>query len=225
MDRLLNSNGVDITTLLIFEKYFRTPKQRERLCSLIEQNPIPTLDGYLVLARFRADQNEQEKGREMLMLARAMQYAEKGNNVKAQEIENLAKKLGDESLTDSPISDEIFRKTGFINAEEVDGQISVERNLDEPLLFYRRLGEGELHTITLRVIRSQQPSPVRSYHLLTVEKRKGNSSSVEEDGKMETNGIWAVDSHLHSFADEGKSIHLKIESLVDERFRFTITEE
>jgi len=225
MDWLLDSNDVDLKTLLIFEKNFRTPQQRERLCSLIEQSPVPTLDGYLVLARFRADHNEREKGCEMLMLARAMQYAEKGNNVKAQEIENLAKKLGDESLTEAPISDEIFRKTGFINAEEIDGQISVKRNLDEPLLFYRHLDDGELHTITLRVIRSQEPLPMRSYRLLTVEKRKGSSSSVEEDGKMEPNGTWIAKFYLQSFANEGKSIHLKIVSLVDERFCFIVTNE
>jgi len=225
MDWLLDSNDVDLKTLLIFEKNFRTPQQRERLCSLIEQSPVPTLDGYLVLARFRADHNEREKGCEMLMLARAMQYAEKGNNVKAQGIENLAKKLGDESLTEAPISDEIFRKTGFINAEEIDGQISVKRNLDEPLLFYRHLDDGELHTITLRVIRSQEPLPMRSYRLLTVEKRKGSSSSVEEDGKMEPNGTWIAKFYLQSFANEGKSIHLKIVSLVDERFCFIVTNE
>ncbi len=225
MARLLDSNDVDVKTLLIFAKYFRTPQQRERLCSLIEQSPVPTLDGYLVLAGFKADNNEQEKGREMLMLARAMQYAEKGNNVKAQEIENLTRQLGDESPAETPISDEILRKAGFINAEDINGQISVEKKLDEPLLLYRRLDGGELHTITLRIIRSQEPLPVRSYRLLTMEKRKGSSSSVKEDGKMEPNGSWIVESHLHSFSDEGKSIHFKIESLVDERFRFTITQE
>jgi hypothetical protein len=225
MDRLLNSNDVDVMTLLIFEKYFRTPRQRERLCSLIEQCPIPTLDGYLVLARFLADNNEQEKGREMLMLARVMQYTEKGNNIKAHEIVNLAKKLGDESLPDAAIGDEIFRKTGFINTENIDGQISVEKKLDEPLLFYNRLDGGELHTITLRVIRSKEPSPMRSYHLLIVEKRKGRSSSVEDDGKMEPNGTWTAKFDLNSLAVVGKSLHLKIESLADERFRFTVTDE
>jgi hypothetical protein len=178
-----------------------------------------------VLANFLVDHNEREKGREMLMLARAMQYTEKGNNVKAREIENLAKKLGDESLTEAPISDDILRKAGFINAGEIEKQISIERNLDEPLLFYWQLDDGELHTITLRVIRSKEPSPVRSYCLLTVEKRKGGSSSVEEDGKVEPDGSWIVDSHLHSFADGGKSVNLQIQSLVDERFRFTIIEE
>jgi len=225
MDQLLDSNNVEIKTLLIFEKYLRTPEQRERLRSLIEQSPIPALDGYLVLSCFWADHNEPEKGREMLMLARAMQYAERGSNVKAQEIENLAERLGDESLTEVAISEEIFHKTGFINAVEIDEQITVERGLDEPLLFYRHLDDGELHTLTLRVIRSQEPLPVRSYRLLTVEKRKGSSSSVEKDGRIESDGSWIAEFYLHNLTYEDKSIHLKIESLDDERFRFIVTTE
>jgi hypothetical protein len=223
MDRLLDSNDVDVKTLLIFEKYFRTQEQRESLCSLIEKSPIPTLEGYLVLARFLEDNDRQEKSREMLTLARAMQYAEIGSNVRAQEIENLAGKLGDESLTDSPISDEIFRKARFIHTEEVQQQITEERGLDEPLLFYRRLDYGQLHTLTLRVIRSHEPSQVSSYRLLIVEKRKGSSSSIKKDGRIESNDRWIAEFYLDSFANEDKSIQVNIESLADERFRFTIT--
>jgi hypothetical protein len=225
MDRLLDSNDVGVKTLLIFEKYFRTKEQRERLCSLIEHSDVPSLEGYLVLARFLEDDDQQVESREMLMLARAMQYAEKGSNVRSQEIENLAHRLGDESLTDSPISDEIFRKAGFINAEKVREQITEERGLDEPLLFYRHLNDGELHTLALRVIRSHEPSQVGDYRLLTVEKRKGNSSSVQEDGRIETNDRWIAEINLDSFANDDKSIQVNIESLADERFRFIITRE
>lgn len=223
MDKFLNIDNIEIKTLLIFEKYFRTREQREHLCSLIEQSPVPSLDGYLVLTRFWVDNNEPKIARKMLMFARAMQYAEKGNNVKAHEIENLAERLGDESLTEVAISDKIFCKTGFINTDEIEGQITVERGLDEPLLFYRRLDDEELHTLTLRVIHSQEPLPVRSYRLLTVEKRKGSSSSVEEDGRIEPNDNWVAEYHLHNLTDKDRSIYLKIESLVDERFRFIIT--
>ena len=225
MDQFLNAGNIEINTLLIFEKYFRTSEQRERLCSLIEQSPVPSLDGYLVFTRFLANNNQPEKAREMLMFARAMQYAEKGNNVKAHEIENLAEKLGDESLTEVVISDKIFCKAGFINTREIEEQIIVERGLDEPLLFYRRLDDGDLHTLTLRVIRSQEPLPVKPYHLLTIEKRKGSSSSVEEDGRIGPNDNWIAEYHLHNLTDKDKSIYLKIEDLVDERFRFIITTE
>ena len=43
MDALLDS-GVEMKTLLIFQKYFRTPKQLERLQSIIEKSPVNMLD-------------------------------------------------------------------------------------------------------------------------------------------------------------------------------------
>ncbi len=51
MDALLDSD-VEMKTLLIFEKYFRTPKQLERLQSIIEENPVNTLDESLMLTRY-----------------------------------------------------------------------------------------------------------------------------------------------------------------------------
>jgi len=224
MDELLDSS-VGGNTLLIFKEYFRTPRQRERLCSIIKESSTPLLDGYLVLAGFWIDRGELEKGREALMLARAMQYAEKGNNVKAQEIENLVEKLGDESLAEVTISEEIFCKTGFVNANEIDELTIVERELDEPVLFYRLLDDGELQTLALRIIRSREPLPSTTYRLLTVEKREGSSSSSEKDGTLDLNGGWVAECYLHSLTDEDKSMHLKVESLDDERFRFVVTTE
>ena len=224
MDKLLKSN-VDVDTLLVFHEYFRNPEQRECLLSLFEQSPVPSLDGYIVLARFLADRGELEKGRESLMLARAMQYAEKGNNVRIQDIENLAEKLGDGSIAEVAVTEETFRKTGFLNANEIDELTIVERGLDEPLLFYRLLEDGELQTVALRIIRSREPLPLMPYHLLMVEKRQGSSSSSEKEGNAEPNGDWNAESYLYSLTDEGKSMHLKIESLKDEKFRFVITTE
>ena len=224
MDKLLKSN-VDVDTLLVFHEYFRNPEQRECLLSLFEQSPVPSLDQYIVLARYWADRGELEKGRESLMLARAMQYAEKGNNVRIQDIENLAEKLGDGSIAEVAVTEETFRKTGFLNANEIDELVIVERGLDEPLLFYRLLEDGELQTVALRIIRSREPLPLMPYHLLMVEKRQGSSSSSEKEGNAEPNGDWNAESYLYSLTDEGKSMHLKIESLKDEKFRFVITTE
>ena len=53
MDALLDGD-VELKTLLVFEKHFRTPKQLERLQSVIEDGPVNTLDGYLMLARYWA---------------------------------------------------------------------------------------------------------------------------------------------------------------------------
>ena len=159
------------------------------------------------------------------MLARAMQYAEKGSNVRTQEIENLAEKLGDESLIEVAVSEEVFRKTGFLNANEIENLMIVERGLDEPLLFYRLLEDGELQTVTLRIIHSRESLALLSHRLLMVEKRKGSSSSSEKEGTLKQDGSWVAESYLLGLTDENKSMHLRIESFDDEKFRFIVTTE
>ncbi len=221
MDALLDCN-VEIKTVLIFEKYFSTPQQLERLRSIIEQSPVRTLDGCLMLARYWTDRGEMEKGRESLLRARAMQRTEKGHNVRAEEIKNLAKKLGDENLAEVPVTEEIFREMGFINIEQLTEPMEIERSINEPVLFYQRLDDGELKTFALRVIRSQEPSYSVPYQLLTVESQKGSSSSSENGGKVKPDGVWIVDTSINALASQSKSIQLTINCLDNERFLFAI---
>ena len=222
MDALLDSD-VEIKTLLVFEKYFRTPKQLEHLRSIIEQSPVHTLDGYLMLARYWADRDETDKGRESLLRARAMQRTEKDHNVRADEIKNLAEKLGDESLAEVPIAEEIFRQMGFINPEQLMEPVEIEKPINEPILFYRCLGDGELQTFALRIVRSQESSYLVPYYLLTVESRKGSSSSSENGGKVKPGGIWVADTSINALTAESKSIQLQVKSLGNEHFLFAIT--
>ena len=221
MDALLDSD-VEIKTLLVFEKYFCTPVQLERLQSIIEDSPVNTLDGYLMLARYWAQRGQTDKGREALLRARAMQRAEKSHNVRADEIKDLAEKLGDGSLAKVPVDEEIFRQMGFINPEQLKEPIEIEKSINEPVLFYRRLSDGELQTFALRIIPSQEPSYPASYNLLTVESGKGSSSSSENCGKIMPGGVWSVDTSINALADEGKTIQLRIKSLGNERFLFAI---
>jgi hypothetical protein len=221
MDVLLDSD-VDMKTLLVFEKYFRTSEQRERLRSIIEQSPVHTLDGCLVLARYWMDRGELDKARELLLRARAMQRAEKEHNVKAQEIKSLAKKLGDEGLADVPIDERILHDLGFVNVEQLTEPLEIKRALDEPVLFSRRLDSGELRTFALRVIRSREPLSPVPYRLLTVEKSKGSSRSSETGGRIESDGIWVAESNLYDLAGENKSPQLKIECLGNEHFLFAV---
>ncbi|MGB2866395.1 MAG: PLD nuclease N-terminal domain-containing protein [Sedimentisphaerales bacterium] len=222
MDALLDSD-VEMKTLLIFEKYFRTPEQLEHLRSIIDESPVNTLDGCLMLARYWADRGETDKGRESLLRARAMQRTEKDHNVRADEIKSLAGKLGDVSLAEVPVAEEIFRQMGFINPEQLNEPVEIERPINEPVLFYRRLGDGELQTFALRIIRSQESSYLAPYHLLTVESRKGSSSSSENGGKVKPGGIWVVDTSINALTDESKSIQLQVKSLGNEHFLFAIT--
>ena len=224
MDKLLDID-VDIKTLLVLKEYFQTSEQRARLCSFIEQSSAHMLDGYLVLTEYLINRGELERARETLMLARAMQYAQKGNNVKAQEIENLGERLGVENLAEVAVTEEAFREIGFINVEEIDNRMVAERELDEPLMFYKLIEGGQLQTLTLRIVNSREPLPSTSYRLQTVEKRRGVSSSSEKDGTLGPNGKWIAESYLQSLTEDGNSLHLIIESLEDEKFRFTVTTE
>lgn len=224
MDTLLDT-GVDIKILLVFKEYFESPEQRERLCSILEKSSVHTLDGYLVLTEYWIDKGEPEKGRETLILARAMQYAQKGNNVKAQEIEDLAERLGIENLKEAAVTEEAFKEIGFINVKEINRKMVTEKGLGEPLLFYKSDGDGEFQTLTLRIVNSREPLPSTSYHLQMVEKRRGISSSSEKDGTSGPNGGWTAESYLQSLTDDRKSLHLTVESLEDEKFRFTVTTE
>jgi hypothetical protein len=222
MDALLDS-GTEMKTLLIFEKYFRTPNQLERLQSIIEQSPVNTLDGSLILAHYWADRGQIDKGRESLLRARAMQRTEKGHNIRADEIKSLAGKLGDENLAQVPVAEEVFRRMGFINPEQLKEPVEIEKSVNEPVLFYHHLDDGELQTFALRIIRSQESSYPAPYQLLTVESRKGSSSSSENGGKLKPGGIWVVDTSIDAFTDESKSIQLQVKSVGNEHFLFAIT--
>ncbi len=222
MDALLECD-VETKTLLIFEKYLRTPGQLERLQSVIEQSPINTLDGILMLANYWADRGQIDKGRESLLRARAMQRTEKGHNIRAQEIKSLAGKLGDEDLAEVPVAEEVFRRMGFINPELLKEPVEIEKSVNEPVLFYNRLDDGELQTFALRIIRLQESSYSAPYQLLTVESREGSSSSSENEGKIKPDGIWVVDTSIDAFTDENKSIQLQVKSLGNEHFLFAIT--
>jgi hypothetical protein len=222
MDALLNSN-VEIKTLLVFEKYFHTPMQLERLECIIEQSAVQSMDEYLMLARYWAQRGRMDKGRASLLRARAMQRTEKSHNVRAEEIKNLAEKLGDASLAKVPLDEEVFRQVGFINTRQLKKPIKMEKSVDEPVLFYRPLGDGDLQTFALRVIRSQESSLSAPYHLLTVESRKGSSRSSENSGRVKSGNVWGADTSINALADESKSLQVRVKSLSGEHFLFTIT--
>jgi len=222
MDTLLES-GVEFETLLVFEKYLRTPEQRERLRGIIEQSPIRTLSGFLVLARFWADNGRKEKGRDALLHALALERSEKAQNARSLEIKRLARKLGDEGMIEAPLAENVLLDVGFTNAEKLSEPLVVEKGLNEPVLFYRRVDSGGFQTLALRVIRSREPSSAAPYQLLTIAKRRGSSTVNETDGSLRPGGAWVSESSLQDFSAENKSAQCKIKCLGNERFAFTIT--
>lgn len=225
MNRAMNSLlGCDaqFETLLVFEKFFRSAEQRERLKSIIEKSPVCTLNGCLVLAGFWAESGDTAKGRDALLHARALERAEKGHNARLKEITSLAKKLGDEALAEVPLTEDVLLDVGFTNAEKLAEPLEVERGLNDPVLFYRRLDAGGFQTLALRVIRTREQSSHAPYQLLTIQKHRGSSSVNETDGILMPGGGWISESSLSDFSGDGKSAQCKIKCISNERFAFTI---
>jgi len=221
MDALL-AGQTDIRTLLAFERYF-TPEQLERLGTVVEASPLCTLDRFLVLGRYWAARGQMDQGRQCLMRARALLYAEKEPDAKSQEIRSLAKKLADESLADAPMSEETLGGVGFVSAGQLTEPLKAERGPDEPVLLYRRLGNGQFHTFALRVTRSRDASSSASYVLLVIESREGRSSSSEAAGADGPNGAWGAEFTLQNLTGEGKSTKLTVESVGNQRFLFVVS--
>ncbi|MBN2267400.1 MAG: hypothetical protein JW725_03615 [Candidatus Babeliaceae bacterium] len=86
----------------------------------------------------------------------------------------------------------------FINPEQLKEPVEIEKAIDEPVLLYCNLGDGELQTFSLRIIRSQESSYSAPYYLLTIESRKGSSSSSKNGGKVKPGGIWVADTSINA---------------------------
>lgn len=220
MDALL-AGQTDVRMLLAFERYF-TPEQLERLRAVVEAVPAYSLDESLMLGRYWAARGQMDKGRQCLMRARALLYAEKEPDAKSQEIRSLAKKLADESLADAPMSEETLRDVSFVNAGQLTEPLKAEKGPDEPVLLYRRLGNGQFHTFALRVTRSRDASSSASYVLLVIESREGRLSSSEAAGADGPGGAWKAEFTLQNLTGEGKSTKLTVESVKSRRFLFVI---
>jgi hypothetical protein len=221
MDALLEC-GPQAKTLLAFERCFCTPEQAERLRAAIEANHLCTLDGFLVLGRYWADRGQMDKARESLMRARALQLAERQRNAKSRAIRALAKKIGDPSLAEIPVSEQVLCDVGFVNAGQLSGPLEVERALDEPVLLYRRLDDGRLRTVALRVVHSRDVASAELYGLLAVDGRDERTNASETGGTAGPDGSWAADFLLHGAAAESDFARATVKSVGNERFLFVI---
>lgn len=220
METLL-AGQTDVRTLLAFERYF-TPEQLDRLQTIVEAAPAFSLDGSLMLARYWAARGQTDKARRYLTRSQALLCSEKEPDAKLQEIRSLAKKLADESLMEVPVSEEVLREVGFVNAGQLTGPLKAEKGPDEPVLLYRRLANGQFHTFTSYVTRSHDASSPAPWVLLVIENREGRSSSVEIGGAARPQGAWDAEFTLQSVMDEGKSAKLTVESMKNKRFLFVI---
>ena len=221
MDALLGCE-TPVRTLLAFERYFRTPEQAERLRAAIETHHVCTLDSSLALGRYWAGRGQTDKAKESLMRARAMQRAERQRSARSRAIRALAKTLGDASLAEAPVNEQVLRDVGFVDVGQLSEPLEVEKAFDEPVLLYRRLDDGRLRTVALRVVYSREVASAGQYVLLSVDGRDERTNAGETTGTAGADGSWAAELLLHGGAGEREFARATVKCAGNERFSFVI---
>ncbi len=211
-------SDADIDTKLIFENYSNDESVKQLLFDSVESQQVKTMDGHLMIGRYYANRDKMVKATEALMMARALGRAEHKHNPSGNEIKELAKKIGDESLTKADIGIEYYKRSGFMNISTLENGKVYERAVDEPLMFYAAPAENEddnQSDIKTVVVRIRKMTGVEDeYEVETIKKQNG-SSSLGKSALMES-------IFLHSSSGRRDSFTLAMEKLEDERFKFTV---
>lgn len=152
------------------------------------------------------------------MMARALGRAEHKHNPSGNEIKELAKKIGDESLTKTDIGIEYYKRAGFIDLSTLENGKVYEWAVDEPLMFYTTPSENEgndQNDIKTVVVRIRKMTGVEDEYEVETIKKQGGSSSLGKSALMES-------IFLQSSSGRKDSFTLAMEKLEDERFKFTV---
>ncbi|HUV63572.1 MAG TPA: hypothetical protein VMW24_06705, partial [Sedimentisphaerales bacterium] len=215
--RRLFGSDADLETKLIFDNFSSSENVKQLLFDSVESQPVKTMDGYLLLARHYAGKEDMAKATEALMMARVMARAESEHHPAGNEIKELAKKIGDESLATANIGIEHYQRAGFIDISTLEDGAVYERALDEPLLFYTLPEEQEdadkndIKTIVMRI--REVLGTEDQYEVEKIEKQRSFSSR----GK---NGL-NQSIFLGGSAGGDTSLRLEVKKLEDGRFRLT----
>ncbi len=217
----LFASEADIDTKLIFENLTADQSVKQLLFDSVESQQVKTMDGHLLIGRYYADKEQMAKATEALMMARAMGRAERKHNPDENEIKELAKKIGDDSLAKAEIAVEYYQRAGFIDISTLEDGVVYERAVDEPLMFYDvstdevGVEKAEIKTVVIRI--SKVIGTEDEYEVETITKQAG-SSSVGKSGL--TGSIFFHDSMGHK-----ELLRLGVEKLEGERFELTVRKE
>jgi hypothetical protein len=215
------ASDADIDTKLIFENFRTDESVKQLLFDSVESQQVKTMDGYLLIGRYYADRDEVAKATDALMMARAMGRAERKHNPAENKIKELAKKIGDESLTKEEVAEEYYRRAGFVTFSEVENGKAYERAADEPLMFYTIPADEEgidkvkIKTIVIRIIKMIGTEDEYEVERIT---KQGGGSSVGKSG-------WTGRIYFHDSTGHKKLFSLGIEKLEVERFKLTLRKE
>lgn len=217
----LFSSDADIDTKLIFENYGHDESVKQLLFDSVESQQIKTMDGYLLTGRYYAGKKEIAKATDALMMARAMGRAERKHNPAEDEIKELAKKIGDESLANGEVALEYYQRAGFVDISTMENGKVYERAVNEPLMFYtfpadeQGIDRSKIKTIVIRINKI-----IGTEDEYEVEKiiKQGGGSSVGKNGL--TSSI-----SLHDSAGHKELFNLDVEKLECGEFRLTVRKE
>jgi len=223
----LLESGAPTDTLIAFENLYRSGRLRDRFSEAIENRKATSAEGNLVLAELYESRGEKEKARQALLRAAVLLKLQEDQGDIKRRIEDLAKKLGDEKMTQSPVSEETFRGLGFTEVTTAPATIESEVALDEPVLVCGR-SEGEKDSLlsvrvrqaTARVQAAPRDGKSPRYALHHLVAQNGGRSwtsiglEVAKDGRGLVNQVFSLPSGLHGA--------IQAESLGKGRFRIRI---
>jgi len=216
--RRLFGSDADLETKLIFDNFSSSENVKQLLFDSVESQPVKTMGGFLLLGRHYAGKEDIAKATQALMMARVMARAESEHNPAGNEIKELAKKIGDESLATANIGIEHYQLAGFIDVSTLEGGAVYELAIGEPLMFYTLPAEQEvadkddIKTIVMRI--RKVVGTEDQYEVEKIEKQRSFSSR----GKNGLNQrIFLGDS-----MSRDESLSLKVENLEGKKFRLTV---
>ena len=217
LTRLFGSDA-DIETKLMFENFSSDKSVKQLLLDSVESQTVKTMDGYLLLGRHYASKKDMTKATEALMMARAMGRAQSEHDPAGNEIKELAKKIGDESLAKVDVGAEYYQRAGFRDISKSEDGAVYELAIGEPLMFYTLPAEKEdadkndIKTIVIRI--DKVTGKEDQYEVEKIEKQRGSSSRSK-------NGL-DQSIALGNWTEQNKPLRLQVKNLESGRFRLTV---
>ncbi|MBN2313987.1 MAG: hypothetical protein JXM79_08655 [Sedimentisphaerales bacterium] len=214
----LFASEADIDTKLIFENLASDERVKQLLLDSVESQQVKTMDGYLLVGRYYADKELISKAKDALMMARALGRADREHNPAENEIKELAKKIGNESLIKTDIGIEHYQRAGFVDISTIDDGAVYERAVDEPLMFYTVLKEKEgdketdIKTVVIRICKLAGTED--EYEVEKITKQRNTSSH----GKNGLAGSIFIDDSL----GQKDSLRLDVEKREAGKFKLTV---
>lgn len=219
MERLL-AEETDMELLLMFRRVLRNQGLQGRLAERLEAAPALTMPGWLALADLYLDAEKKNKAIAAFGRARVMALAEREHQPRQSQFKALAKRLGDQELSEQDVDEAALQEAGFVRIER--GQVTgpLEVGLGEPACFYFVKEDGKIMTLAMTV-RPAAPAGEASYELLKVEKGDG-SSSVSTGGYDDGSDLFYVGN---TAGQDSQHLTVRKKKLAGERFEFTVEEK